>query len=121
MKSNLHVAIPNNKIKRKNILISAKFFVEQLRAADKLKELRYKKKLKLDELNKVLIEITDAFNTLKIKNMPNISVQRNGQEIHHEEIEREVVEPKLPEKVMSKRELQLSRELDEIDRKLGSL
>ena len=121
MKSEIHVRLSDSKNKRLIILNSAKFFTHELRNYQIYKIRREEKQRKLNRLMAVFGEIKTSFNKLSLKNMPALQVV--DKEIPVKEIKRKIVEENKPshEKLIMPKQDELSRELDEIDRKLRML
>jgi len=127
MKSNLNVQITDSRSKRRVVLMSAKSMAEQLRDFNSLKKLRERKRKKLTILSNLMSEIGVALDEVKIKDVPSVHIVHPGEEpkveikkVEPQKVKQTVVKPVEAPK-MDKKEEQLIRELEDIDKKLASL
>jgi len=125
MKTGINVQVDDSKTKRRNILTSARSCAEQLRDFNSIKQLRVKKREKLQKLTNIVSDIWVALDELNIKDVPSVHIM--DQEVHDDkktevkESERKAIKPVEAPIKMDKREQQLTRELEDIDRKLAAL
>ncbi len=115
MKSDIHVKITGTRPLKTIILTSAKSVAEQLQVYNKLKKIRDEKRKKIEQIDNLLWGIREAFEELKVKDI-SYRGQFEKEVVEKKEIKSQVIVPRL-----DRQELQLAKELEDIERKLASL